>query len=60
MEQQSSLNDGVRTEERFSMKNFCFEDVGLLPHNPKLYDDRYQDGELNHKYHAMETLESYS
>lgn len=64
MEQQSSLNDGVRTEGRFGMKIFYFEDLGsnaiLLPHNPRLYDDRHQDGELNHKHHAMEELESYS
>lgn len=38
MGQQSFLNDGVRTEERFGMKIFNFEDLGsnaiLLPHNP--------------------------
>lgn len=53
MGQQSFLNDGVRTEERFGMKIFNFEDLGsnaiLLPHNPWLYDDRHKNGELNHK-----------
>lgn len=41
VEQQSSLNDRVRTEERFGMKIFYFEDLGsnatLWPHNPRLY-----------------------
>lgn len=64
MEQQISLNDGLRTEEKFGMKIFYFEDLGsntiLLPHNPRLYDDRHQDGELDHKYHTVEKLESYS
>lgn len=63
MEQQSSLNDGVRTKI-FGIKIFYFEDLGsnaiLLPHNPWLYDDRQQDGELNHKHHTVEMLESYS
>lgn len=62
--QESSLNDGVRTEERFGMKVFYFDDLGLnvilLPHNPRLYDDRRHDGKINHKYHAVEKLDSYS
>jgi len=64
MEQQSCLNDGVRTKGRFGIKIFYFEDLGsntiLLPHNPQFYDDKHQDGELNHKHHAVEKLESYS
>lgn len=64
MEQQSSLNDGVRTKEIFGMKFFHFEELGsnaiLLLYNPPLYDDRQQNGELNHKHNAMEKLESYS
>lgn len=64
MEQESSLNDGVRTEERFGMKVFYFDDLGsntiLLPHNPWSYDDRHQEGELNHKHHAVENSYSYS
>lgn len=64
MEQESSLNDGVRTEERFGKKVFYFDGLGsnaiLLPHNPQLYDDRHQDGELNHKHHAVKKLDSYS
>lgn len=61
MEQESSLNDGVRTQERFGMKVFYFDDLGsnaiLLPHNPWLYDERHQAGELNHKHHAVEKLD---
>lgn len=38
MGQQNFLNDGVRTEARFGMKIFNFEDLGsnaiLMPHNP--------------------------
>lgn len=64
MEEESSLNDGVKTEERFGMKIFYLEDLGsnaiLFPHNPWLYDDRHQSGELNRKHHAVEKLESYS
>lgn len=64
MEKQSSLNDGVRTKEIFGMKFFHLEELGsnaiLLLHNPPLYDDRQQNGELNHKNHAVEMLESYS
>lgn len=59
-EQESSLNDGVRIEERFGMKIFCSEDLEsnaiLLPHSPHLYDDRHQAGDLNHKHHAVEKL----
>lgn len=36
MEEESSLNDGVRTEETFGMKIFYLEDLGsnaiLFPH----------------------------
>lgn len=64
MEQQSSLNDGVRTKEIFGMKFFHSEELGsnaiLLLYNPPLYVDRQQNGELNHKHHAVEKLESYS
>lgn len=64
MEKQSSLNDEVRTKEIFGMKFFHLEELGsnaiLLLHNPPLYDDRQQNGELNHKNHAVEMLESYS